>query len=106
MLGVGGSKMAKPGDVVKVGHWLYGDSVRCRVEIQYADIRCGSPDYEDPPELQEDVPGDWYVVSVAPPTDPENCPPSWKTGGNSPSIQDAVESAEQLLRENKLTWET
>jgi hypothetical protein len=98
--------MPKPGEVVKVGHWLYGDSVRCRVEIQYADIRYGSPDYEDPPELQEDVPGDWYVVSIAPPTDPENCPPSWKTGGNSPSIQDAVESTEQLLRENKLTWET
>src|SRR5689334_13990570 len=78
---VGGSKMAKPGDVVKVGRWLYDDSVRCRVEIQYADIRYGSPDHEDPPELQEDVPGDWYVVSVAPPTDPENCPPSWKMGG-------------------------
>ena len=98
--------MLKAGDVVKVGHWLYADSVRCRVEIQYADIRYGSPDYEDPPELQEDIPGDWYVVSTATTTDPENCPPSWKNGGGYPSVKEAVKDAEHLLQMNKLIWES
>ena len=55
--------MPKAGDILKVGHWMYDGIVRCRVEIQFSNIRYGTGDYEDDPEWCDDQPGDWFVVS-------------------------------------------
>ena len=65
------NKTYHPGDVLKVGYWFYDGTIRCRVEIQFSDIRFGSGDYEDPPEWRDDQPGKWFVVSCASPTKPD-----------------------------------
>jgi hypothetical protein len=94
----------KPGDVLKVGYWTYDGLIRCRVEIQYADIRYGTTDYEDPPEIADDLPGQWFTVSFALPTDPHNCPPPH--GGCWRTLEEAVSAAESGLRAHDLVWES
>jgi hypothetical protein len=94
-----------PGDIVKVGHWTYGGTIRCRIEIQYSDVRYGSGDPEDAAEWQDDQPGDWYVVSCATPTRPAECPADWKGTPGWPSLEEAVRCAESMLRDCDLQWE-
>lgn len=48
--------------VVKRGVFTYDGSVQCGIEIAQTDFRPGSGDYEDPAEIQEDVPGTFYEV--------------------------------------------
>ncbi len=48
------------------GIWLYDGHVECRVEIWRRDERPGTGDYEDPPELADDQPGEWYEVQYEP----------------------------------------
>ena len=55
--------MAKPGEVLKTGHWTYDGKIRCRVEIQFAIMRPGSGDDQDAPEWPDDQTGSWFVVS-------------------------------------------
>ncbi len=98
--------MPKSGDVIKSGHWIYGGTTRCRVEIQFSNTRSGSGDYEDPPEWQEDRPGDWFVVSYSCPTDPDRCAPGWKDGQGCATLAEAVAQAENILRACNLEWET
>ncbi len=66
--------MPNPGDILKVGHWIYDGTIKCRVEIQFSNIRYGSGDHEDLPEWREDQPGEWCVVSYSSPIEPENAP--------------------------------
>jgi hypothetical protein len=96
--------MPEAGDILKVGHWMYDGTVRCRVEIQFSNIRYGSGDHEDDPEWRDDQPGDWFVVSCASPTTPEECLPNWKIAQGLPSLEEAIAYAEHLLRDCKLEW--
>jgi len=98
--------MPKPGDILKVGHWTYDRAIRCKVEIQFSDIRYGSGDHEDPPEWQEDQPGNWFVVSYSSPIDPDKCPPGWACGQGYPTLEEAIVNAETPLRECNLEWKT
>jgi hypothetical protein len=79
------------GRIVKRGTCLYAESVICDLCIQKTDIRYGSADYEDPPEIREDIPGDWFYI--------------WYTsagargqfnngGGCFPSLEEAINYAE------------
>ena len=98
--------MPKAGDILKFGHWTYGGAVRCRVEIQFSDIRYGSGDYEDLPEWQQDQPGSWFVVSYSSPIDPDRCPADWKSGQGYPTLEEAIANVETTLRECNLEWKT
>ena len=48
--------------VVKTGTFLDDGTVECDLRIVHEPIRFGSGDCRDPPELQEDVIADTYVV--------------------------------------------
>src|SRR4051812_45613642 len=98
--------MRTAGDILKVGYWTYGGAVRCRVEIQFSDIRYGSGDPQDSPEWQEDQAGDWFVEAYSSPTDPDNCPPNWKYGQGYPTLKEAVSNVETILCRCNLRWET
>lgn len=98
--------MPKPGETLKVGNWTYGGLVKCRVEIQFTDIRYGSGDYEDPPEYRDDQPGNWFVLSCASPTEPEKCPPAWQSASSGePTLEEAISHAERLLADCDLHWD-
>ena len=49
-------------NIVKVGTFLYDDSVLCDVCISFSRVRVGTGDYEDPPEIGEEVVVDTYYV--------------------------------------------
>jgi hypothetical protein len=51
---------------VRRGTWLYDNSVRSRVEVWRRTRRPGTGDHEDPAELANDQPGEWYEVLFAP----------------------------------------
>jgi len=98
--------MAKPGEILKSGHWMYDGKVRCRVEIQFAVMRPGSGDYQDPPEWRDDQSGSWFVVSYSSPTDPDRCPQTWVAGQGRASLEEAMAEAEATLRNCNLKWDT
>jgi len=97
--------MPKPGDILKVGHWMYNGTIKCRVEIQFSNIRYGSGDHEDQPEWRDDQPGEWYVVSYSSPTEPDKCPSDWKIGRGQSTLAEAIRIAEDSLRDCELKWE-
>lgn len=47
-------------NVVKKGTFLYDGTVECDLRIVYSKIRYGSGDYEDPPELENDLMQDTF----------------------------------------------
>mgnify|MGYP006865024446 CR=1 FL=1 len=98
--------MPKPGDILKVGQWSYDRRVKCRVEIQFSDIRYGSGDYEDAPEWRDDQPGGWFVLSYASPTEPTKCPPDWKAAPGYSTLSEAIQVAEETLHDCDLKWQT
>jgi hypothetical protein len=98
--------MPKPGEILKIGHWMYGGTIRCRIEIQFSNIRYGSGDHQDPDEWRKDKSGKWYVVSYSSPTDPSKCPPSWMYASGAPTLKEAIADAEATLRSCNIEWET
>lgn len=48
--------------IVVEGTFLYDGEVECDVCIAYSPIRYGSGDYEDPPEIADDLAHDTYYV--------------------------------------------
>lgn len=79
--------------VVKEGTWLYDGTVPTGVRIVSCYIRCGSSDWEAPPEIEEDqtIPG--FDVQWASPAAPRDF-------GRFPSavfstLQDAIAHAEE-----------
>lgn len=52
----------KDGAVVRTGTFLYDGQVECDIRIVFRRIRYGSGDYEDPPELQNDIEQDTYYI--------------------------------------------
>ena len=47
-------------NIIEKGYFLYGGCRRVEVVICRESIRFGSGDEEDPPEVQEDLPGTWW----------------------------------------------
>lgn len=54
--------LLSPENIVKVGTFRYDDSVLCDVCIAFSPVRFGTGDYEDPPEIGDDVVIDTYYV--------------------------------------------
>lgn len=48
--------------IVKRGTFLYAGETVCDVCIQKTNCRYGSGDYEDAPELQDDIEGEFFYV--------------------------------------------
>lgn len=48
--------------VVKLGVFLYDGRIECDVRIVHSPIRYGSGDYEDPPEIENDLEQDIYYI--------------------------------------------
>jgi len=48
--------------VVKSGTFLYDGTITCDLRIVRSQVRPGSGDWEDPPELANDVEGEFFYV--------------------------------------------
>ena len=51
-----------PENIIKAGTYLYDETVLCDVCIVLSAVRFGTGDYEDPPEVADDVEMDTYYV--------------------------------------------
>jgi hypothetical protein len=50
------------GKIVREGHWRYAGSVEVAVRVRESEVRYGSGDHDDPPEVREDVPVRCFYV--------------------------------------------
>lgn len=82
---------ASPGNIVKVGTFLYDDSVLCDVCISVGPVRFGTGDYEDPPEISEDVVVDTYYIFFGSTTERGRYT---TRGGGYPSLAEAIANVE------------
>jgi len=57
---------------VKQGVWLYDSKFPSKVILEFRNISYGSGDYEDSPELRDDVYGEFLYLLFYSPND-ENC---------------------------------
>ena len=80
-----------PENIIKVGTFLYDDSVLCDVCISFSPVRFGTGDYEDQLEIGEDVVVDTYYVFFGSATE-RGCYNSG--GGGYPSLAEAVANVE------------
>ena len=80
------------GEIVKVGTWMYDDTVLCVVRIIRADVLQGSGDYEDPPEVRDDCPGEFFHVVF------ESTEAHQAHGGVYHSLENAVQHVESVVR--------
>jgi hypothetical protein len=83
--------LPSPANLVKVGTFLYDDSVVCDVCISFSLVRFGTEDYEDPPEISEDVVADTYYVFFGSTTERGRYDAG---GGGYPSLDEAVANVE------------
>lgn len=88
--------------VVARGYWLYDGTVRRSVQIMRGDVRFGSGDYEDPPEVAEDRDVETFYVSYPDPHAPDD--PPWPNGGGFPSLAEAKAHVQHILRQT-VEWD-
>lgn len=81
--------MLQEGETVKEGTFLYGGEITCDIRIVKSHIRWGSGDLDDPPELQNDIEGEYYYVWYGSTTERKVFNAS---GGCFSSLEEAVES--------------
>ncbi len=81
------------GVTVKEGTFLYG-TVSCDVRIVRTEMRQGSGDYEDPPEIQDDQPGTYFYIEWGSTTKRGEFSAG---GGGCPTLAGAVEAAEKQV---------
>jgi hypothetical protein len=79
------------GQVVKQGTWLYAGEVVCDVRIVKHDWRYGTGDYEDPPDVREDLQGEFYDLEFGSPVKRGEY---LSGGGSHLSLAEAVSEAE------------
>ena len=86
--------------IARVGFFLYDGAVRCPLRIVKTDLRPGSGDVEDSPEIADDQSGPWFRVDVTAAGDPNR----WRVGGGYFRTQ---EEAERHLKETftDVYWE-
>jgi hypothetical protein len=78
--------------VIKQGTFRYADTVVCDIRIIKTDVRYGTGDYEDPPEIADDVEGEFYDVEFGSTTQRGSYP---STIRGFLSLDEAVHAAEQ-----------
>jgi hypothetical protein len=79
------------GEVVLEGVWLYGGTTECRIAIIRRDVRYGSADYEDPPEVAQDLEAETFEVLYTAAGDPDRFAAG---GGQFQSLETAREAVE------------
>jgi hypothetical protein len=77
--------------VVKVGTYLYDGSVECDIRIVRSPTRYGSGDYEDLPEVENDMKVDTFYVQYGSTTERDRFNAG---GGGYSSLADAIAGAE------------
>ena len=83
--------MELDGPVLKQGIWLYAGVVMCDIRIVKHNWRYGTGDYEDPPEMREDLQGEFYNLEFGSPVKRGGYP---SRGGCHLSLAEAVSEAE------------
>ena len=81
-------------NVVKKGTFLYDGTVECDLRIVYSKIRYGSGDYEDPPELENDLIQDTFYLEYGSTTQRGVYNAG---GGGFQSIEEAMKQAESTV---------
>jgi hypothetical protein len=87
-------------EAMRVGFFLYDGTVRCPLRIVKTDLRPGSGDADDSPEIANDQCGPWFRVDLTAGGDPD----MWIVGGGYFATQ---EEAERHLTEKftNMYWE-
>ena len=85
---------------MKTGRWLYGDSIRGRVQILRRDVWPGDARLEDGEEVWDDREIPCFEVIYESPVDGEFC----DSGPHFATLDEAVAGAEELFG-TRLTWE-
>lgn len=78
-------------NVVARGTFLYDDTVECDICIVYSPTRYGSGDYEDPPEISDDIEVDTYYLWFGSTTERNRFNAG---GGKFSTLQEAKKDAE------------
>ncbi|WP_119965670.1 hypothetical protein [Simplicispira lacusdiani] len=82
----------QPGErVVREGTFLYDLQIECDVRIVYSPIHYGTGDWEDPPEIQNDLEQDTYYVQYGSTTERGRFNAG---GGGHRSLPEAMAAAE------------
>jgi hypothetical protein len=80
-----------PENIVKAGTFMYDETVLCDLCIVFSPVRFGTGDYEDPPEVGDDVEIDTYYVWFGSTT----ARGQYNAGGGGwPSLAEAVANVE------------
>jgi hypothetical protein len=77
-------------NVVATGTFLYDNTIECDICIVYSPVRFGSGDYEDLPELENDIEVDTYYLWFGSTTERNY----FNAGGGFSSLQEAMKNAE------------
>lgn len=79
-------------NVVARGTFLYDDTVECDICIVYSSTRYGRGDYQDPPEIADDIEVDTYYLWFGSTTERNRFNAG---GGGYSSLQEAKKNAEE-----------
>jgi hypothetical protein len=85
------TSLASNETIVKEGTFLYDGEIECDVRIVHSPIRYGSGDYEDPPEIENDLQRDTFYIQYGSTTERGIFNAG---GGGYPSLTEAVAGAE------------
>ena len=94
---------AYPGErIVKTGTFLYATGVECDIRIVHSGVRYGSGDYEDSPEVANDIKVDSYYIHYGSTTERG----VFNSGSNAfPTLQAAMlAAAAQLGAQRTVHW--
>jgi hypothetical protein len=90
-----------PGAIlIKEGSFLYDGIVSCSIKIFKHNIRYGSGDHKDVPEIRNDQEGEYYYIGFGSTTERSQI----TSGSNAiDSLEAAIEEAENATQ-GKITW--
>lgn len=60
--------MLEDGKVIQEGTFLYDKTIICDIRILKRNCRYGTGDYEDEPEIRDDIEGEFFYVQYGSPT--------------------------------------
>lgn len=87
------------GVTVKQGTFLYDGTVTCNVRIVRTEMRYGSGDHADPPEIRDEQPGPGFYIEWGSTTTPGE----YTSGvGDYATLADAIRAVEQQV--SGLKW--
>jgi hypothetical protein len=80
--------------ILAEGEWLYDGTVPLRLRVHASPMYYGSGDYEDPSDIAEDRPGNFYIISSETPGSPGRF---GTTIPNLESIEEVLSTVERLF---------